>query len=229
MLTILWTGSDAKGFTDIIPPYLFADDGFRKSIEHQVRGPRAASYPARCSVLVQREIVTFDYGGDHQRFNIRHDNDRGIMKVIFTTKSRRVVADVLWKDEDASIFVSAAVVATLREYSEDAEEISEIEGGARLVSHMRRERAPGLRNSKIADARRAGALRCEACNFDFERAYGDLGDAACEVHHRASLAATGETTTKLTDLAILCANCHRVIHRTDPLLDVSTFTKRISN
>ena len=41
-----------------------------------------------------------------------------------------------------------------------------------------------------------------------------LGDGFVECHHRTPLAALpGVTTTRLTDLAIVCANCHRMLHR----------------
>ncbi len=69
-----------------------------------------------------------------------------------------------------------------------------------------------------------GALRCEACGLAFEAVYGAVGSSACEVHHKLALA-TGPRATKLEDLAILCANCHSVIHRIDPMPDVPTFSK----
>jgi 5-methylcytosine-specific restriction protein A len=49
----------------------------------------------------------------------------------------------------------------------------------------------------------------------------------CEVHHRRPLAeASGPVTTRIEDLAILCANCHRAIHQTRPLLSVEDFRDR---
>lgn len=64
-----------------------------------------------------------------------------------------------------------------------------------------------------------GALRCETCDFDFGARYGAHGDGYIEVHHTKPVhKMTSGETTSLSDLAVLCANCHRMIHRQrDPL------------
>lgn len=92
------------------------------------------------------------------------------------------------------------------------------EGGLALVRHYRRERSRELVRRKKRDFKaRHGRLRCEACAFDFEAAYGDLGVDTCEVHHIKPLSDCSEPSlTSLDDLAIVCANCHRVIHRSQP-------------
>jgi 5-methylcytosine-specific restriction protein A len=44
--------------------------------------------------------------------------------------------------------------------------------------------------------------------------YGELGEGFAECHHRTPLGElTGKTRTRLADLAIVCANCHRILHR----------------
>ena len=102
-----------------------------------------------------------------------------------------------------------------------------LEGNPRLVAHLRRER-----NSAIVKAKKDAVLRtsrklcCEVCGFDFKEAYGELGDGFCEVHHLQPLSkADGVVKTKLGDLAIVCSNCHRIIHRTDPMLSISSLAK----
>jgi HNH endonuclease len=43
--------------------------------------------------------------------------------------------------------------------------------------------------------------------------HGLLGKHFCEVHHRKELSQSdGERTTRLKDLAIICSNCHRMLH-----------------
>jgi 5-methylcytosine-specific restriction protein A len=56
--------------------------------------------------------------------------------------------------------------------------------------------------------------------FDFERVYGPRGADFIECHHRVPLHVTGQVTTRLEDLALICSNCHRMIHRTRPWLTV---------
>jgi len=70
--------------------------------------------------------------------------------------------------------------------------------------------------------KQAGRLACETCGFDFEAAYGERGKGFIECHHTKPLAdLEHERTTKLDDLALLCANCHRMVHAKRPWLDVS--------
>jgi hypothetical protein len=86
----------------------------------------------------------------------------------------------------------------------------------RLTIHRSRERS--LRIAKLEAALAAstnGRLRCEVpgCGFDFEAVYGELGAGFAEVHHLRPLAQMdGPVETTLDDLAVVCANCHRMIH-----------------
>lgn len=85
--------------------------------------------------------------------------------------------------------------------------------------HLARERDPKLRKRKIADFLKThDRLACEVCGFDFGKVYGDRGEGYIECHHVVPLHASGETTTRLKDLVLLCSNCHRMIHRTSPWL-----------
>ena len=89
------------------------------------------------------------------------------------------------------------------------------EGGVLMRLHKRYERDPKLVSEKRKAAAVAGKLACEVCGFDFEAAYGALGAGYIEVHHTKPLhTIVPGTKTKLADLALLCANCHRMAHRT---------------
>jgi len=102
------------------------------------------------------------------------------------------------------------------------------EGGVVLAMHLRRERDRGLRERKIRAVLQAhGALSCEVCGFDFGRTYGDVGAGYIEVHHVVPLHASGQTTTRLADLAVVCSNCHRMIHRRTPWLTPSELRVRV--
>jgi 5-methylcytosine-specific restriction protein A len=97
------------------------------------------------------------------------------------------------------------------------------EGAASLETHMARERNPTLVEAKKAAVLQAtGKLACEACHFDFATTYRDIGLGFCEVHHLRPIGARAEAeNTTLNDLAILCSNCHSMIHRTNPMWPVS--------
>lgn len=90
-------------------------------------------------------------------------------------------------------------------------EIEAIEGRRRLRVHLGRERS-----KRLITAFKAQLVNfaCEACGDDTGELYGPLGDGYIEAHHRVSVAdlQDGEST-RLSDLAALCPNCHRIIHR----------------
>lgn len=134
--------------------------------------------------------------------------------------------------EDASIFVEqlleivsdrrrADALKSLRgtpfsDISVPADEAEFPEGEARrrYVVHRFRERR--LRVAKIRDVlQRTGSLACEVpgCGFNFHAVYGKLGEGYAHVHHKIPLSSIKESrVTKLQDLAIVCANCHAMIH-----------------
>jgi 5-methylcytosine-specific restriction protein A len=103
----------------------------------------------------------------------------------------------------------------------DLDGLAANEGGVLYRRHLRRERDPELRTKKIKDARRRGVpIACEVCSFDFARVYGPRGADFIECHHRVPLHVSGPIRTRIADLALLCSNCHRMIHRATPWLTV---------
>jgi len=84
-----------------------------------------------------------------------------------------------------------------------------------LRRHRRREAT--LRRKKIAQVlRNEGKLQCEVpgCGFNFLEVYGEIGRGFAEVHHLLPLGDLGRPApTQLGDLAIVCPNCHAMIHR----------------
>lgn len=105
----------------------------------------------------------------------------------------------------------------------DEPDIVEAEEGKVLTRlHRYRERSRALVNAKKKDVlQKEGRLQCEACAFDFAQVYGSAGDNIIDVHHTKPVHTLkpGEKT-KLAELALLCANCHRVIHSKRPWLSV---------
>lgn len=84
------------------------------------------------------------------------------------------------------------------------------EGGQRVYVSKRRERDPALRGAALE----FHGLDCMVCGFNFAEAYGVYGAGFAEVHHMVPLSETGPTETDpTTDLSVVCANCHRMLHR----------------
>lgn len=101
------------------------------------------------------------------------------------------------------------------------------EGGILYRVHRQRERdARIIQEKKKNVLSRQKALRCEVCDFDFAETYGLLGNEFAECHHTKPVATMqAGDTTKLTDLSIVCANCHRMLHRRAPLLSIEALRK----
>jgi predicted HNH restriction endonuclease len=51
------------------------------------------------------------------------------------------------------------------------------------------------------------------CGFSFAETYGNWGEGFIEVHHLRAISEGRRKTDPSMDLAVLCANCHRMIHR----------------
>lgn len=86
------------------------------------------------------------------------------------------------------------------------------EGRLLTALHVRRERNPKVRKM-LLDARRPNGFRCEICDFSRPDLDFPLQEAIYEAHHLVPLSEAGERKTKLSDLSLLCACCHRLIHR----------------
>jgi 5-methylcytosine-specific restriction protein A len=68
-----------------------------------------------------------------------------------------------------------------------------------------------------------GRLFCCVCKFDFAATYEAIGEGFIECHHtRPRYELVEETEMRLSEVALVCSNCHRMIHRTRPwLLSIS--------
>ena len=104
--------------------------------------------------------------------------------------------------------------------TEEDEEFAE----GRILTRLHRQRersSSAIRKKKARVLADTGRLVCEACDFDFEAVYGDLGEGYAECHHTTPVSELqAGQRTRLSDLAIVCANCHRMIHRSRPMLSV---------
>lgn len=97
----------------------------------------------------------------------------------------------------------------------DEPEIAEAEEGKLATRvHRYRERDRGLiEKAKAAALKKYGRLFCMACDFDFVKRYGDAGEGVIDVHHTKPIHTMQPgDKTKVTDLVLLCSNCHRIVH-----------------
>jgi hypothetical protein len=92
-----------------------------------------------------------------------------------------------------------------------------VEARQKLIRHQRIER---VRNQELVkDAKNYfksihKRLFCEVCDFDFKVKFGGRGQDFIEAHHRIPIAKLKPgTRLKISDLAMVCANCHRMLHQ----------------
>ncbi|CVG58672.1 Predicted restriction endonuclease [Serratia marcescens] len=115
---------------------------------------------------------------------------------------------------------------------QDDEESSVVELGYEgkpiMRLHQSRERDPKIvKQKKDLIFNETGKLECEICSMNFEEIYGELGRGFAECHHKEPLSLRDKNEeTSIHDLAIVCANCHRMLHRKRPWLSLDEL-KRI--
>lgn len=96
------------------------------------------------------------------------------------------------------------------------------EGRELFLKHRARERNPRvIEHAKNLFFQKHGRFFCEVCGFEFEKVYGELGRGFIEAHHTIPVSALSEgSETKARDIAMVCPNCHRMLHRKRPWLAI---------
>lgn len=83
------------------------------------------------------------------------------------------------------------------------------------------------RNSNLSkEVKKRQGYVCQVCSTNFEKTYGEIGKEYIEAHHLkpiSSLKGTKVALDPVQDFAVLCANCHRMIHRSGCLDDIEKF------
>lgn len=73
---------------------------------------------------------------------------------------------------------------------------------------------------------------CQVCQFNFHKIYGELGKDFIEVHHLIPISNFKEehNVNPKTEMAVLCANCHRMMHRNrNTILTISELKEIFKN
>jgi HNH endonuclease len=225
-IRIRWNNKESDGWIDCLPMNLFSKVGAKAGFVHKCVGPLGERLDAKCDILVYEGYADLDYSA-HKAFNLAREIFLGVTRIHFGTKGRQDIPLVEWSQAGTDKFTDLFPTISFVEdgpnsWDVDLLETNGSEGLLKLVSHLRRERDIKLVQRKKKSAQVDGKVICEVCKFDFEKRYGALGSGFCEVHHKRSLA-EGERISSLDDLAILCSNCHRMIHKTNPMMGVEVF------
>ncbi len=134
-----------------------------------------------------------------------------------------IVSSRILTDSSQQSLESESFLSNENDAHQDLDEVAygelvALEGKPTLAMRLHRSREERLRKAKIREAMETGngRLCCEVpgCAFDFLEVYGEVGHGFAHVHHLKGLAdGTHPVRTKLSDLAVVCANCHAMIHR----------------
>ena len=106
-----------------------------------------------------------------------------------------------------------------------------MEGAILEKQHKYKERnVKAVKTKKARALSEYGYLQCEVCGFIFKDMYGELGDGYIECHHIIPLADIElQKETKINDLALVCANCHRMLHRKRPWITIEELKQIVNN
>jgi 5-methylcytosine-specific restriction protein A len=98
--------------------------------------------------------------------------------------------------------------------------------GARRRWHQRIESSPALKRR----AKRFHGSTCQVCGFNFGERYGEIGLGYIEAHHLVPLSELAGRPRELdpqSDFAVVCPNCHRMLHTSTPPLLLADLRGRL--
>ena len=101
------------------------------------------------------------------------------------------------------------------------------EGTSKKISVNTYERNTEARTKCIAHY----GYKCAVCSFDFEKAYGSIGEKFIHVHHLIPIAEVKKeyVIDPIMDLRPICPNCHAVIHKTQPILTIDQLKQHLTD
>ena len=131
----------------------------------------------------------------------------------FSDSDERQIWPIIEEYLDPSYRIKSQIFEDLiSEEIANSNDNSRTEGGIKVRISKTVERDPKLRQMALE----YHGYGCQVCGFDFEKFYGRWGAEFAEVHHIEPLSSFNgqlRKTNPETDLSVLCANCHRMIHR----------------
>ena len=134
---------------------------------------------------------------------------------ISSTRTDRAVVEEYPRSRTAELREACRAVRLAMDKDASADEFDDdetfIEGTHVTARHRKRDRR--LRH-RLIQSRIKDGLKCEICDFTPPAVGEELRTSFFEAHHDKPLAdAEGERGTKVADMSLLCARCHRFLHR----------------
>ena len=99
-------------------------------------------------------------------------------------------------------------------YPDDIEDDNLYEGTKKQITVNAYERNPQARKECI----QYYGYKCQICEFNFEKVYGEIGKDFIHVHHKVDISTIGENykVNPIKDLIPVCPNCHAMLHKRKP-------------
>ena len=131
----------------------------------------------------------------------------------------RVGVNFLLNEKESALIQQYWNILNLNNYDDNDEDFKSPEGRIKLRTHKIRERNPKIKEKAIElFLKQNNSLYCEVCRFSFEDKYGKIGKGFIEAHHLKPISKYKENEiTYIKNVKLVCSNCHRIIHKGDPL------------
>lgn len=151
-----------------------------------------------------------------------------ILKGVNNTTIRKLADDVITLQAAQFGMTNVASITVLEQVEKmppvDIEDdIKGIEGKllTRIHSYKERDKAFAKKAKTYYRKKHGGKLVCEACGLDPVELYGTNGERCIEAHHKIPIEELQpDSVTRIEDMAMVCASCHRIIHTERPCLQI---------
>ena len=166
--------------------------------------------PTPSRVYMKMQLDSWTYG---QLFGLANSILRRSADFSYESVDELFSWAIKGKDSDTQEVVEAIVSGVLTFF--ESQDVGAIEGGRKLVVHLRVERDPSIAKESVRRHVRDVGPVCKLCNLDFSRLYEmGAGEHCLEAHHKLPLSLRSVAArTNLEDFLVVCPSCHRVIHK----------------
>lgn len=144
------------------------------------------------------------------------DLHRILLKHAFDARDRDLVNNALFLAPELDVGLA-------QEFGFDPNELAFKEAKEKLRLHIIKERNRRLIElAKETWAKASnGNIGCDVCGFRFADTYGDVGAGFIEAHHIVPIRDLAhDSIARVKDLVPVCSNCHSMLHRHRPWLDI---------